>query len=957
MSIRIRLLLLILFATLIPAVVGGRQFLERRDAEVAAAQRDLAAAAQRVARVLRDTVRATAQLHYGLSRARDLDTQDKAACSAFLADVLKEHPQYTGILTITTKGDLFCDSLRTGRALHLTDRRYFQQALTSENPLAVEPAFGRLTGTSVLQIAYAARRETGEPKFVLLASLNLEKYMQVRAMSLPRETAVIALMDGKGTILTWHPEGEKLRGTSIADSPLFRFARNPQGEEVREFTEVGGVSRIWAVSALPEFPEAALHVLIGVSREDLLAAANRNLSQALAMLGVVLLLVFAGAWALVEWGIRRQAARIIAAVARFGGGDFGARIGKPYPRGEIGGLMSALDHAFGLMQGQRTRIERLTRVYAVLGGINGLIVRVRARDELFKGACRVAVEAGGFRLAWLGVVDRNEMRVRPVAWHGPGENYIQLMPLRLSDPVSGLSGQAVLERKAMVSDDMTRDPRIMLKKEALERGFRSLAMLPLLVDGEAVGILALYAGEVGFFDAEEMKLLNELAGDIAFALDHIEKANKLDYLAYYDQLTGFANRTLFLERLNQYVHAAGIAGDKIALVLADVERLRTVNDSLGRQAGDALLTQLAERLARGADPGELARISGDVFAIVLQGVKGRSEVTRKLERMWHGCFGESVRLGDSEIRISARAGVALFPNDGADAETLLRNAEAALRRAKETGERHVFHALAMTAKSAENLTLENRLRQALEKREFVLHYQPKVDLITRRIVGLEALIRWQSPELGLVPPIKFIPLMEETGLILDVGAWALKQATLDHRRWVEQGLQTPRVAVNVSPIQLRRRDFVGAVERAIMGGVAPTGIDLEITESLVMEDIQGNIEKLKAIRGLGMSIAIDDFGTGYSSLGYLAKLPVQTLKIDRSFIITMLNEPDTMTLVQTMISLAHSLRLKVVAEGVDSEDQAKTLRLLRCDEMQGYLFSRPVPFDQITALLTREARD
>ena len=359
MSIRARLLLLILFATLIPALVSGMQFLERRDSEIAAAQRDLVAAAQRVARVLRDTVRATAQLHYGLSRARDLDTQDKAACSGFLADVLKEHPQYTGILTITPKGDLFCDSLRTGRALHLTDRRYFQQALASKNPLAVEPAFGRLTGIAVLQVAYAARRETGEPRFVLLASLNLEKYMQLRATSLPRKTAVIALMDDKGTILTWHPDGEKLRGTSIADSPLFRFARERHGEEVREDFEVGGVSRIWAASALPELPEAGLHVLVGVAKKDLLASANRNLSQGLAILAVVSLLVFAGAWALVELGIRRQAARVIAAVSRFGRGDFGARIGKPYPRGEMGDLMVALDHDFELMQAQRDVIQRL----------------------------------------------------------------------------------------------------------------------------------------------------------------------------------------------------------------------------------------------------------------------------------------------------------------------------------------------------------------------------------------------------------------------------------------------------------------------------------------------------------------------------------------------------------------------------------------------------------------------
>jgi EAL domain-containing protein (putative c-di-GMP-specific phosphodiesterase class I) len=299
--------------------------------------------------------------------------------------------------------------------------------------------------------------------------------------------------------------------------------------------------------------------------------------------------------------------------------------------------------------------------------------------------------------------------------------------------------------------------------------------------------------------------------------------------------------------------------------------------------------------------------------------------------------------------------VALYPGDGDDAETLLRNAEAALRKAKGLGERHVLYSLALNEGTAGQLTLENRLRQALEKDEFVLHYQPKVDVRTRRIVGVEALIRWQSPELGLVPPMKFIPLMEQTGLILEVGAWALRRAAADHRSWVEQRLQAPRVAVNVSAIQLRQREFVGAVEQAISEGVAPTGIDLEITESLVMEDIEGNIQKLKEVRGLGVGIAIDDFGTGYSSLGYLAKLPVHALKIDRSFIISLLNDSDAMTLVSTIISLAHSLKLRVVAEGVEEEQQATYLRLLRCDEMQGYLFSKPLPLEQMTALLEAKA--
>src|SRR5207302_2701441 len=249
------------------------------------------------------------------------------------------------------------------------------------------------------------------------------------------------------------------------------------------------------------------------------------------------------------------------------------------------------------------------------------------------------------------------------------------------------------------------------------------------------------------------------------------------------------------------------------------------------------------------------------------------------------------------------------------------------------------------------LPLETKLLGALEKDEFVLYYQPKVDTKTRRIVGLEALLRWKSADFGVVPPAKFIPLMEETGMIIDVGASALQRDALDHRSWIEQGLTPLRVAVNVSPVQLRQQDFVQAVAQAIQKGVTPSGIDLELTESLVMDDVEENIRKLNHVRDLGLRVAIDDFGTGYSSLGYLAKLPVHSLKIDRSFIIAMADDPDTMTLVSTIISLAHSLRLKVVAEGVETEDQAKILRLLRCDEMQGYLISRPVPEGDLRALL------
>ena len=642
---------------------------------------------------------------------------------------------------------------------------------------------------------------------------------------------------------------------------------------------------------------------------------------------------------------------------RADGAEFPIELAITAVRSRAGSVFTGFIRDITARKESEAKVLHLNRVHAVLSGINALIVRVRDRDELFQGACRIAIEAGKFPMAWVGVADRETQRVKPIAWGGDAEKFLASAPLSISENRAaglGMSGTAVKEKKAVIVNDIQNDSRAQMKKHCKERGIRSLVMLPLVVQGEGIGVLALYAKEVGFFDDEEMKLLLELSGDISFALDNIAKTEKLDYLAYYDSLTGLANRSLFHERLVQYVSTAQIEKSGLAVAVVDVDRFKIINDSLGRQTGDELLRQVAERIEGHAGPIRMARINADRFAIVRSGVSSESEVARLIEQWLAECFGTPYAVSGTDLRVSAKAGVALFPNDGQDADALFQNAEAALKKAKATGERYLFHTQQMTERIGERFALENKLRQALEKEEFVLHYQPMVDTATRRIETVEALIRWQSPELGLVPPIQFIPLLEETGLIFEVGAWALRRAAFDYRRWRKLGLEATRVAVNVSAFQLRRRDFVESVRSVLGEGTRAAAIDLEITESLIMEDIQASTEKLEALRVLGVNIAIDDFGTGYSSLAYLARLPVHELKIDRSFIITMLKDPAVMTLVSTVISMAHTLGLEVVAEGVDAEDQAKELERLGCDQMQGYLFSRPVDFDAITVLLGKQ---
>lgn len=601
------------------------------------------------------------------------------------------------------------------------------------------------------------------------------------------------------------------------------------------------------------------------------------------------------------------------------------------------------------------RIARLNRIYAVLSGINNAIVRVREEGELFSEACRIAVEHGGFVFAWVGKLDMDSRQVMPVAQAGRDDGYLAQINLTASEEAPGncaLTAQALTDGMPAVCNDIDHDERMAAwRSEALSRGYRSVAVLPLMLEGKPVGVFVLYAPETEAFDDEEMKLLIEMAGDISFAMDHLKKVEKLNYLAYFDAITGLPNRTLFYDRLGQHLHAAQ-DGEMIAVLVIDLDRFREINETFGRHVGDALLKQVAERLIGtevGAD--HLGHISADCFAMILSSIREEADVVRFLESQVAAALRPPFMLEGQELRISARAGIAVFPGDGKDADILYRNADAALKKTKLNSDQYLFYTPEFNARVAGKLTLENKLRRAVEQEQFVLYYQPKISLKTGGIGALEALIRWDDPETGLVPPGEFIPLLEETGMILDVGRWALEKAVADTRQWLESGLTPPRVAVNVSQVQLSKKDFIATVEKVLGDTDAAQYLDLEITESLIMRDVEANIMKLATIRKMGLELAIDDFGTGYSSLSYIAKLPVNTIKIDRAFIINMTSNPDDLSIVSTIISLAHALNLSVVAEGVETREQANLLKLLKCDEIQGYLFSPAVPAARIEEFL------
>jgi diguanylate cyclase (GGDEF)-like protein len=627
----------------------------------------------------------------------------------------------------------------------------------------------------------------------------------------------------------------------------------------------------------------------------------------------------------------------------------------------VGSTLALLIAAFSGWQVARDRIERkgaedrlkrLNRLYAMVTGISTSMVRVRDRADLFNRACQTAVEHGEFETAWIAVADLNENRIVPVAWAGRGEPVMSAIKGHFASSAGTLEGKtlaarAIREKAAVVSNDVQTDARLVFGKLLGESGVRSLAVIPLIVSDNAIGVFTLYTSKPEFFDAAGLRLLTELAGNVAFAIDHLERQERLDRLYYYDTLTGLANRRSFLERVTQYMLSAAGDGHKMAVFVIDLERFKKLNDSLGRSAGDALLKQVAEWLAQNAENVNLvARLDADHFAVVLPKVMYEANVARVLEKTIAAFMKHEFSLNDAVYRMAAKIGVAVFPDDGTDADTLFNNAEAALKKAKASRDRYLFYAQQMTETVALSLGIENRLRRALEREEFVLHYQPKVNIVSGKLTGAEVLIRWNDPVSGLTLPGRFIPILEETGLIHEVGRWVLRKAIEDYQRWRNDGLPAVRIAVNVSPLQLRNRNFAAEIQQAIgIAADAAAGLQLEITESVIMQDVNHSIDSLLAIRALGVTIAIDDFGTGFSSLNYLAKLPVDTLKIDRSFVVEMVSATGGLTLVSVIIDLARALKLNTVAEGVETEEQLRQLRLLGCDEMQGYLFGKPVPVE------------
>lgn len=523
-------------------------------------------------------------------------------------------------------------------------------------------------------------------------------------------------------------------------------------------------------------------------------------------------------------------------------------------------------------------------------------------------------------------------------------------------PDVGSCGTAVYRRETVIVKDITVDPLwANYRGLAAEYGFRSCWSTPILShQGAVLGTFAMYSGTVREPNESDTKLIDVSTRIAGIAIERKQAADRIQFMANHDALTGLPNRTLLKDRLSQAVLYAQRYDKWVSVVFLDLDNFKTVNDSLGHNAGDELLKTVASRMSscvRTTDT--VVRLGGDEFVILLLDQPKNAVVISETLQKIRTAIAETVHIEGHDLQVTSSIGIANYPNDGLDAEALLANADAAMYRAKEIGrDNFQFYTPEMNIKVHEKFELQEELRNAVARSEFILLYQPQVDLRTGQVFAVEALIRWMHPTRGMVSPVKFIPLSEETGLIVTIGDWVLHEACRQNKAWQDAGLPHMNVCVNVSARQFREKNLISRVIHALEeSGLEAKYLELEITESLIMQNVEQAVATMEELERFGVQIAIDDFGTGYSSLSALKTFPVARLKIDKSFINNLPSNDSDKAVASAVISLGQKLNLRVIAEGVETAEQVEFLRDNNCDEMQGYHFSKPIDADAIDKLM------
>jgi diguanylate cyclase (GGDEF)-like protein len=628
--------------------------------------------------------------------------------------------------------------------------------------------------------------------------------------------------------------------------------------------------------------------------------------------------------------------------------------------------------SFGLdnldREAERKRSERaarrLAKMYAALSATNEAILRATTADELYELVCHAAVHVGNSLAAAVLLVNPETTWLRPVA--GTGQSVEEIKQTRFSIDQNdiygrGVCGKAFRTQSTQVNKDIVNsDQGKPWRESSLRTGVVASCAVPLTNDGQSIGVVLFFLSKSSAMDEEIIALLTRIGKNVSFALENFDRADeknqadeRIQFLATHDDLTRLPNRVMFNQLFEQSIRLARRDNHQCAVLFIDLDRFKVINDSLGHSAGDTLLIEVAKRLRNCVRESDVvARLGGDEFVVMLDKISDRDEVAGVARKILAALLLPIILAGH-ECRTTGSVGIAIFPENGSDSLTLTKNADVAMYLAKEEGKNDFrFFSSEIKSQSIELLMLEADLRQALELDQFTLHYQPKLDVQTGRITGLEALLRWVHPELGDLAPMQFISLAEETGLIIPIGLWVLKTACAQNMAWQRDGLPSISMAVNLSPRQFLDENLLRDIDEVLIStGMPAHQLQLEITESMVMQNVDRAVKLLDQIQSRGVRLAVDDFGTGYSSMSLMKQFPIDTIKIDRSFVRDLENSSEDRAIAKAIISMGKALGLTVVAEGVETAEQDAFLRRQECDELQGYLFSRPIPAESIPGLL------
>jgi diguanylate cyclase (GGDEF)-like protein len=711
-----------------------------------------------------------------------------------------------------------------------------------------------------------------------------------------------------------------------------------------------------------------LLVAAAVVLGDDAALDDRTFLPTLALVAALAVAAVAFAWA---GGKRITLSRIralSAAARRLGAGELDARTGLTHAPDDIGQLAHALDTmADGIAARERTLAEaaselrRSNRALRTLGASNRMLLEAADERAMLERACRNAVEIGGYRSAWVGyAADDDEKTVQPVARAGIDDDYLDAIKVSWADNEYGRgpAGTAIRTAAPCVINDYAADSRVApWRMEASRRGIAAMIALPLTIADHTIGAFVIYSNEPDAFQGPELDLLTEMADDVAFGIRtirlRIEQRTSeviIRNLAYHDPLTGLPNRGRFLELIGAEIEDARAHGATFAVLSLGFANFREVSDTLGYQIGIEVLRHVAPRvhpLLGSRDT--LALTHGNDFGILLPGIDAQGAVSAA--QAVYGLFQDSVRLERVTVDMRMAVGVALFPDHGEQADDLVRRADVAMRTAIRRKTPFILYDPDLDRRAPELLTLAVELRHAIETGQLHLYAQPKADARSGAIVGAEALVRWRDPNRGMIPPDEFIPLAERIGLIRPLTRWVVETALRQSYAWRGADFPLP-LAVNLSSRNLLDADLVDEIDALVTTWrIPPAQVGFEITETALMEDPAKALTTLTQLHERGFHLAIDDFGIGYSSLGYLQRLPVDAIKIDKSFVGRMTEDADSAAIVRSTIELAHSLGKTVIAEGVETQVLWDRLKDLGCDVVQGYFLSRPMPIADLQAWL------